>query len=119
MSGKNRRRTPGDDSKSAGSTPVHLKASLGTPRKLVIGEAVWRLQLSQWQWPDQFNGPVKAYVTAPHRQRPVVSVMSSLPRIYPVLLGTRICGALPTTHPAWSTSSASGKACGQSRGLPR
>jgi hypothetical protein len=41
--------TLGSDSKRAGSTLAQLKASLGGPRQLVIGEALWRRQLSQWQ----------------------------------------------------------------------
>lgn len=38
--------------------------------KVVIGEAVARLKLSQWQCPTQLYGPVRVKLTAPQRQCP-------------------------------------------------
>jgi hypothetical protein len=43
------RATPGEDANSFGLPCVNRSAALGTMMKVVIGDDVWRRQLSQWQ----------------------------------------------------------------------
>ena len=61
----------------SGSTPVKRHDSRRTPIQVVKGEAVARLQLSQWQWPHQIGEPVNSNVTWPHRQWPFVTLIVS------------------------------------------
>ena len=62
-----------------GSSPVNRQAPFGTPMKVVKGEDVWRLQLSQWQCARQFSSPSYSKETAPQRQWPRLMLTVLLP----------------------------------------
>ena len=51
------RATPGDEANSFGCPLVNRSAAFGTMMNVVIGDDVWRRQLSQWQCAISIGSP--------------------------------------------------------------